>query len=159
MIFICLKRIITLLILSNVNMFLFCLFLYVFIAAAGTALAFSRWMACSYSYRADEKQKRLCQHYFYFTEAKRTRSPGCYSYTVLCCCRNRRQKRAVCSCWRVKNIWCRGEAGGLCWLPGCYLHDSKQAKCCHSSLLYVLFLSDASGVSRVSCLLSKLLPF
>lgn len=159
MVFICLKRIITSLILSNVNVFLFCLFLRVFIAAAGTAVAFSRWMARSYSHRADEKQKGLSQHYFYFTEAKRTRSPGCYSYAFLCHCRNWGQRRAILWCWRVENIRCYREAGSLCWLPGCYLHDSKQAKCCHSSLLYVLLLSDASGVRRGSCLLPKLLPF
>lgn len=160
MIFICLKRIITVLILSNVNMFLFCLFFHVFIAAVGTALAFFRWMACSYSHGADEKQKGFCQHYFYFTEAKRTRSSGCWcSYAFLCCCRSRGQKRAIHGCWRVENVRCCWEAGSLCWLPGCYLHDSKQAKCCHSSLLYVLLLSDASGVRRRSCWLPKLLPF
>lgn len=126
----------------------FCLFFHVFIAAAGTALAFSGWMARSDSYRADEKQKGLCQHYFYFIEAKRTRSPRCYFCTFFCHCRSWGKERAVHWCCWVKNIWCCWEAGSLCWLSGCYLHDSKQAKCCYSGLLYVLLLSDASGVRR-----------
>lgn len=127
----------------------FCLFLVYFIAATRTAVALIRRMASSYSHRADEKQKGLCQHYFYFAETKRTRSPGCYSYAFLCRCRNREQKRAIHWHRGLKDIWSCGGAGSLCWLPGCYLHDSKQAKCCHSSILYVLLLSNASGVRRI----------
>lgn len=149
MIFICLNINDVIIVLTNVNMLLFVFFLHVFIAATRIALALFGWMASSYSHRADEKQKGLCQHYFYFAEAKRTRSPGCYSYSFLCHCRNWEHKRAIHWHRGLENIWSCREAGSLCWLPGCYLHDSKQAKCCHSSILYVLLLSDASGVRKI----------
>lgn len=116
-----------------------------FFLAFGIALALVRWMVSFNSHRINEKQEGLNGYHFHLTETKR---PGCG-------CRFRLTIWA----FRTRELWkpvhgrrgvhgrcaCR-ESGSQCRWSGCCCYDSQQAECCHSSLLHVLFLSDASRV-------------